>query len=230
MRVLDPVEAWEEGDVENPELIRVGDRYLLFYSASWWDTDRYRTAVADCSSPVGPCRNRRQVLVSDSEVSGPGGASLAQDRSGHWWIAYHAWVGRTRALHVDPIDVTAPVPIIDSSRSSPRTLPVAGALDVAESDGGKLRVAGWAIDRDDAQPVRVRVVADEREIATFVADDYRQDVARLGPTIGGSHGFDSVVTLSTTTPPRRVCLHALDDGARDVSIACRSTVVWQSAY
>jgi beta-xylosidase len=220
--VLDPVESWEEGDVENPDMIRVGDRYMLFYSASWWDTDRYRTAVADCALPVGPCRNRRQVLVSDGEVSGPGGASLVQDRSGHWWIAYHGWVGRTRALHVDPIDVDAPVPAIDRSRSSPRTLGVTGSIDVTETDGALLRVAGWAADRDDAQPVSVRIVVDDQVLRTLVADEFRRDVARLGPAIGGGHGFDTIVSLMPGATPRRVCVHALDDGTNDVLIGCRA--------
>jgi predicted GH43/DUF377 family glycosyl hydrolase len=224
MPVLDPVESWEEGGVENPDMIRVGDRYLLFYSASWWDTDRYRTAVADCVTAIGPCRNRRQVLASDGEVTGPGGASLVQDRGQHWWIAYHGWVGRTRALHVDPIDVTARVPVIERERSSPRTLPVMGALDVVETDGARLRVAGWAADRDDALPVRVRIMVDEHTVTTLLADEFRHDVALLGPTIGGGHGFDVIVPLTTSVVQRRVCLHALDEGMTDTLIGCRAPV------
>ena len=94
--LLEASEPWEEGGVENPEMVRVDGRWLLFYSGGWWDTDRYTTAVAQCAGPLGPCRGKRQVLASDGEVSGPGGASLVQTRDGEWWIAYHSWVGRTR--------------------------------------------------------------------------------------------------------------------------------------
>ena len=219
--VLDPTEGWEEGDVENPDMIKVGDRYELFYSASWWDTDRYRTAVADCTTPIGPCRNRRQVLVSDGEVSGPGGASLVQDRGGNWWIAYHAWVGRTRALHVDPIDVDGAVPVIDRSRSSPRTLPVAGSLDAVSLRDAQLRVTGWAADRDDTLPVRVQVVVDDQIVTTLTADDFRSDVGRLDPAIGASHGFDAIITLPSPVAPRQVCVNAIDDGATPVAVGCR---------
>jgi hypothetical protein len=205
-------------------MIRVGDRYELFYSASWWDTDRYLTAVADCVSPIGPCRNRRQVLVSDGEVSGPGGASLVQDRGGNWWIAYHAWVGRTRALHVDPIDVDGAVPVIDRTRSSPRTLPPTGSLDAAVVQGSQLRISGWAVDRDDALPIRVQVVVDDQVVATLTADEFRSDVARLDPASGASHGFDEVVTLTSATAPRRVCVNAIDDGSTVVAIGCRVPV------
>jgi hypothetical protein len=223
--VLDPIERWEEGDVENPDMIKVGDRYELFYSASWWDPDRYRTAVADCTTPVGPCRNRRQVLVSDGEVSGPGGASLVQDRGGSWWIAYHAWVGRTRALHVDPIDVDGAVPVIDRSRWSPRTLPVTGSLDAVAVRGSQLRVSGWAADRDDTLPVRVQVVVDEQMVATLTADEFRSDVGRLDPAIGASHGFDAIITLSSSTAPRRICVNAIDDGATAVALGCRAPLM-----
>ena len=220
--VLDPIEGWEEGDVENPDMIRVDDRYELFYSASWWDTDRYRTAVADCATPVGPCGNRRQVLVSDGEVSGPGGASLVQDRGGNWWIAYHAWVGRTRALHVDPIDVDGAVPFIDQTRWSPRTLPSTGSLDAVARQGQQLRVSGWAADRDDTLPMRVQIVVDDQVVSTLTADDFRPDVARLDAGIGGEHGFDTIVTLPSTAAPRRVCVNALDDDESATVIGCRA--------
>jgi len=220
--VLEPNEAWEEGDVENPDMVRVGDRYELFYSASWWDTDRYRTAVADCATPIGPCRNRRQVLVSDGEVSGPGGASLVQDRGGNWWIAYHAWIGRTRALHVDPLDLDGAVPVIDNSRSSPRTLPATGALDAVAVHGSQLRVTGWAADRDDAVPVQVQIVVDGQVAATLTADDFRLDVAQLDAAIGGAHGFDTIVALPSAAVSHRVCVNAFDDGANAIAIGCRA--------
>ncbi|MEO5839055.1 MAG: glycoside hydrolase family 43 protein [Acidimicrobiales bacterium] len=222
MPVLDPIESWDEGDVENPEMIKVGDRYSLFYSASWWDTDRYRTAVTDCATPVGPCRNRRQVLVSDGEVSGPGGASLVQDSGGNWWIAYHAWIGRTRALHADPIDLGGRVPVIDRSRATARTLPVTGALDAAVVRGSQLRVSGWAADRDDSLPVRVQVVVDDQIVATLTADEFRSDVRRLDPALGASHGFDTIITLASSIAPRRVCVNAIDDGVTGIAIGCRA--------
>ena len=87
-----------KGDVENPDMIRVGDRYELFYSASWWDTDR--TTRCRLRHTVGLCN--RASAVSTARF-GPVGV-LVQDRGGNWWIAYHA--GGPPA-HVDPIDSMA---------------------------------------------------------------------------------------------------------------------------
>ena len=229
--LLQASERWEEGGVENPEMVRIDGRYLLFYSGAWWDTDRYTTGVAQCSGPMGPCRNKRQVLASDGEISGPGGASLVQDRAGGWWIVYHAWVGRTRALHVDPIDLSGAMPVIDPSRSTPRAHALVGSLDVVAVDvtaagaGASVRVAGWAADLDDSLPVRVEVTVDDRVVASVTADDYRGDL-RSSVGLAPQHGFDTIVRVDGgTTTSRRVCVTAFDDGSRPVQLGCRAADV-----
>ena len=76
----------------------------------------------------------------------------------------------------------------------------------------QLRVSGWAADRDDALPVRVQIVVDDQIVATLTADEFRSDVGRLDPAIGASHGFDAVITLTSSITPRRICVNAIDDG------------------
>lgn len=123
-------------------------------------------------------------------------------------------------MHVDPIDVDGAVPVIDRSRLSPRTLPVTGSLDAVSVRDARLRVTGWAADRDDTLPVRVQVVVDDQIVTTLTADDFRSDVGRLDPAIGASHGFDVIIPLASPAAPRRVCVNAIDDGATPVALGC----------
>lgn len=214
--LLDATLAWEEGGVENAEMVLVEGRYWLLYSGSWWDTDRYATGVAVCRGPQGPCTKQGRLLEADDARRGPGGASVVQDRAGGWWIAYHAWVGRTRVLFVDGIVFGERMIEIDSSRLTPRTLPVAGALDLVATYGSYVRVKGWAADGDDSLPVGVEVTADGSLVRSVLADDFRPD--RRGP-----FGFDLYVPAAALGRARvDVCAFALDDGAARVALGCRT--------
>lgn len=86
-------QGWEGGVVEAPELVLVGGRHLLYYSANDWHTGRYATGYAACAGPVGPCHKPldRPLLASTRRVAGPGGPALFADATGAPWIAYHGW-------------------------------------------------------------------------------------------------------------------------------------------
>ena len=53
--VLTNDQAWEEGVVENPDMVEVNGSYHLFYSGGPYFTASYATGMADCASPLGPC-------------------------------------------------------------------------------------------------------------------------------------------------------------------------------
>ena len=65
-----------ESTIENPELLVVGGRTRLLFSAGLWSTDGYGEAMATCAGPQGPCTAPRQpFLTSTPTAAGPGGAS-----------------------------------------------------------------------------------------------------------------------------------------------------------
>ena len=83
-------------------------------------------------------------------------------------------------------------------------------------------MTGWAADRDDAIPVQVQIVVDDRVAATLTADDFRPDLAQLGAGIGGAHGFDTIVALAPGAIAQRVCVNTFDNGVNAVAIGCRA--------
>ena len=117
VRVLRHELVWERPLVEAPALVRVGADYHLLYSAGAWESPGYALGHAVGPSPTGPFRVTTQQGPWLSGQDGPGGASVAADDDGRLWLARHAWVGPVgyraggvRALHVDPLDLSGPVP------------------------------------------------------------------------------------------------------------------------
>jgi arabinan endo-1,5-alpha-L-arabinosidase len=73
---------WEDGVVEAPTMVQVGDRWLLLYSASRWDDASYAVGAAWCTSPVGPCVKQPDPVLSIGEgYDGPGGLELVVERT-----------------------------------------------------------------------------------------------------------------------------------------------------
>ncbi|HSL56761.1 MAG TPA: family 43 glycosylhydrolase [Acidimicrobiales bacterium] len=114
-RLLDHDRSWEVPLIENPEMVRDDGRLLLLYSAGWWESDGYVTGVAECSSPLGPCRKVTSQCAWSAPTAGlrgAGGASVEIDDTGRAWMAVHAWTGRpgyrfgtSRAAHVIPVEL-----------------------------------------------------------------------------------------------------------------------------
>jgi len=99
-RVGEPVEllrhdrAWEEPLIEAPAMVRDGDRYLLFYSANWWESANYAIGYATSSRPLGrfaKATKRRPWLASGPDAAGPGGQEFFLDAGGSLRMAFHAW-------------------------------------------------------------------------------------------------------------------------------------------
>ncbi len=80
--------------VENPQMLYVGNTYVLLYSRGTWSTRAYREGYATCSGPAGPCREAKPAfLTSYGRVLGPGGATAFTDTRGRRFLAYHGWNG-----------------------------------------------------------------------------------------------------------------------------------------
>lgn len=94
---------WEWRLVEAPAMVRSPGGYQLFYSAAFfgWDPNerlsRYATGYANCTGPLGPCKDAPEnpILNSFNDraagcLSGPGHPAIFQvgNRS---FIAFHAW-------------------------------------------------------------------------------------------------------------------------------------------
>ena len=108
---------WERPLVEAPSVTRVGDLFHLLYSAGRWETSGYGVGHAVSRRPTGPyvVTTRQGPWLSGSH--GPGGQSVVEGPGGRLFLAYHAWhgpvgypEGGVRALHIDPLELTADGP------------------------------------------------------------------------------------------------------------------------
>lgn len=112
--ILVPDQPWEGGNVEAPDMVAAGGRYLLFYSGNDWSSGDYAVGVATCAGPLGPCvdASPNAILASGRGVSGPGGESVFPDSSGNFWIAFDAWTAsavggsNSRSLYIRRINLS----------------------------------------------------------------------------------------------------------------------------
>ena len=104
-------QSWEGNVVEGPSMVRVGERYYLFYSGSHWDTANYAVGYAVCESPTGPCAkpSPAAILGTSGTIVAPGGQEFFTDGGGQLWMAYHAYTDpnagypNSRRLHLMPV-------------------------------------------------------------------------------------------------------------------------------
>jgi len=90
------------------------------------------------------------------------------------------------------------------------TAPI-GSLTRAHAQRDRLRVSGWALDRDaGAAPIRVRVTVDGARVGTITADRLNLRVhERHG--LGVRHGFAADLDVDLTPGSHRVCAVARND-------------------
>jgi beta-xylosidase len=121
IRLLGLDAVWETPLIEAPSLVMSGDTYYLFYSANWWNTDRYGIGYATAPSVTGPytkVTTEQPWFASDANVAGPGGQEWVVDQSGQLRMAYHGWTPRrvgypngARSLRVATVTFTADAPV-----------------------------------------------------------------------------------------------------------------------
>jgi hypothetical protein len=79
------------------------------------------------------------------------------------------------------------------------------------ADSTSIQVAGWAIDPDVADPVRVDFYVDGVGAASLTAADPRPDIATIFPTYGANHGFSTALPVGPGA--HQVCAYAINVGA-----------------
>ena len=112
---------WENPLIEAPSIVEAGSTYFLFYSANWWNTDRYSIGYAIATAVGGPyikTTTSKAWFASDAEVAGPGGQEWFTDNTGQLRMAYHGWTpgsvgypGGARSLRIATVDLTGPAPV-----------------------------------------------------------------------------------------------------------------------
>jgi hypothetical protein len=106
-----------------------------------------------------------------------------------------------------------------------------GAVDVAQTAPGGIRVAGWTLDPETSDPLAVHVYVDGALAGVTRADGPRVDIASLAPAWGAARGFDLVVPA---VPGRReVCVYAIDTGsggAGNPTLGCRTLTVASAPF
>jgi beta-xylosidase len=119
--VLTNGQGWQDGVVENPDMVELNGTYHLFYSGGPFATSSYATGVATCASPLGPCTDGSDnpVLTSAPGMAGPGGADTFVTSSGHLMMAFAAWPGAIgnangghRAMYVATLSFNGDTPIL----------------------------------------------------------------------------------------------------------------------
>jgi hypothetical protein len=98
-----------------------------------------------------------------------------------------------------------------------------GSLDTTGPAFPGLRVAGWAIDPDNAGPCQVQITVDGVALSTVTADQPRPDVAAAFPSAGPNHGFQATVPVTPGT--RKVCASVVKAGVAPTVFSCHTVQV-----
>ena len=110
------------------------------------------------------------------------------------------------------------------SVTMPSGAPV-GFLDAVVPGQASIRVAGWALDPDTAEPIDVHVYVDGAPRLAVVADRNRVDVAKAYRGWGAAHGF-STDLRPMGSGPHEVCVFAIDSaGGPNPLLGCRTVEV-----
>lgn len=88
-----------------PEVLRLGTRYLSYYTARRGDIPQQAVSVAVANSPAGPfVDNRSAPLIGQSDEGGSIDASPFRDTDGSLWLLWKndGKRGRTAVIHLPP--------------------------------------------------------------------------------------------------------------------------------
>jgi hypothetical protein len=87
--ILTAGRPWERALIEAPEMVRAAGRYYLFFSGSPSFKSFSGIGVAQCTGPLGPCRDSRTrpLLGSTRQLAGPSEESLFS-QNGATWLLY----------------------------------------------------------------------------------------------------------------------------------------------
>ncbi|MEY2590712.1 MAG: hypothetical protein QOJ67_2696 [Acidimicrobiaceae bacterium] len=101
-----------------------------------------------------------------------------------------------------------------------------GSLDVVRRVPGSVFIAGWALDPDTTDPIKVHTYVDGSFGGEVVANVARPDVGAVAPQWGPNHGYKLNLALGPGT--HRVCTYGINSGpgttnpqlgCRDINVA-----------
>lgn len=87
-----------------PEVVRVGDEWRLYWSASTFGSRTSAIGLAVATDPTGPWTDRGLVVTSLHDAEGPNAidANVVVDRQGRHWLVYGSFFGGIHVLGLDP--------------------------------------------------------------------------------------------------------------------------------
>jgi putative cell wall-binding protein len=94
--ILGQSSAWESPTIEQPNIVKSGATYYLFYSGGWWESSSYAMGYATATARTGPYTKQtasKPWVSSAGGATGPGGLDTFTGPSGQLWATYHAWPG-----------------------------------------------------------------------------------------------------------------------------------------
>ncbi|MBI1843320.1 MAG: SpoIID/LytB domain-containing protein [Actinobacteria bacterium] len=107
------------------------------------------------------------------------------------------------------------------STSLVTTIDPFGSLDLAVGTEAGVRVAGWALDPNTADPIDVHVYVDGAIATALTASAVRSDIEAAYPSYGSNHGFDTTVAVGPGD--HSVCAYAINVYAgTNVLLGCRT--------
>ena len=119
-QVLRNDRADEAGIIEAPVITKVGDKYVLFYSAGPYTTNQYGTSYAVASSVNGPYTKAFRFLMTtdslDGAVGGPGGADVLRDAGGDKLVFHGHRDAGGRGMYVADLGWANGNPVVRGSR------------------------------------------------------------------------------------------------------------------
>ncbi len=83
-----------------------------------------------------------------------------------------------------------------------------GSLDLVTMAPGGVRVAGWTLDPNTAEPINIHIYVDNVFSGSFAANGSRSDIAGVFPPYGAGHGFDTLVGIGPGL--HQVCAYAIN--------------------
>lgn len=88
-----------------PDVVRVGDEWRMYWSASTFGSRTSAIGLAVAPHPTGPWEDRGLVVTSLHDVDGPNAidANAMVDADGRHWLVYGSFFGGIHALELDPV-------------------------------------------------------------------------------------------------------------------------------
>jgi hypothetical protein len=100
-----------------------------------------------------------------------------------------------------------------------------GSLDVVRRVPGSVLIAGWSLDPDTADPIKVHTYVDGTFQGEVLANRVRTDVGAVAPAWGPNHGYQLNIAMGPGT--HQVCTYGINfgPGTKNPQLGCRTVTV-----